>query len=363
MENLKPFVEENDVSLKDLIFKLKEYWLESKRNWKLIAIVTGSLLTFMFVYNYVILPDTYSAKVTFMLNDDSDAPSGLSSIIGLIGGGSSSNYSLDKVIALALSRRIIEDALFSKGTIRGKNDYYANHLIRAQNFHFKWKWFSPDLANFYFERDSTAAFSRKENKALLYIYAMIAGNPDQGVDGYLKSNVSETSGIMSLSLTTNSEELSIQLMRKIYEKLGTFYVDKTIEKQKFTYDLIRQKRDSIYRALNRTDYSQASFQDTHFGLIMQTPRVSGIQIQRQNQILGLMYGEAVKNTETADFALKNKIPFVQAIDLPISPLRSNTPGWIKLTIIGLFLGLFLSVGFIIVRKVIRGAMKETEAPA
>ena len=69
-----------------------------------------------------------------------------------------------------------------------------------------------------------------------------------------------------------------------------------------------------------------------------------------------MYGEIIKNLEISDFTLRNKTPFVQPIDRPILPLDAEKTSLFKSMFIGGFLGLFLSILFITIRKILREVM-------
>ena len=73
---------------------------------------------------------------------------------------------------------------------------------------------------------------------------------------------------------------------------------------------------------------------------------------------GVMYGESVRNLELADFALRNKVPYVQAIDLPIPPLTGFGYGKKKALAWGLGLGLALGALFVIGRKMVRDAIND-----
>jgi uncharacterized protein involved in exopolysaccharide biosynthesis len=73
----------------------------------------------------------------------------------------------------------------------------------------------------------------------------------------------------------------------------------------------------------------------------------------------LMFAEALKNLEMADFSLKNSLPFIQLIDAPIAPLSSEKTPYTKNLIIGAILGMLIAIGFIVSRKIYRDAINET----
>jgi hypothetical protein len=69
-----------------------------------------------------------------------------------------------------------------------------------------------------------------------------------------------------------------------------------------------------------------------------------------------MYGEAIKNAEVAEFALKSSTPFLTLLDVPIAPIKADARGRGKGVLIGLLSGILLGVVFIVGRKIIQTAM-------
>ncbi len=70
-------------------------------------------------------------------------------------------------------------------------------------------------------------------------------------------------------------------------------------------------------------------------------------------MLQLVYGETLKNREIASFSLDTKTPFIQAIDLPVIPLKSIQPSWIKAILLALMYGFVLGAGIICLPKFFR----------
>ena len=170
------------------------------------------------------------------------------------------------------------------------------------------------------------------------VYGRIVGTED--VVGFFTKELEEVSGIMKFYTTTEQEGLSIHLCNLIFEKLSAFYVTKTIEKQKKTFDLLTQKLDSINTEMKKAEYLLANFRDTHAGLYTRKDQMQELQYQRDVKILNEMYAVSIKNFEIADFSLKNKTPFIQLIDEPFAPLRPNKRSLVKNIILGGILGGF-----------------------
>ena len=287
-----------------------------------------------------------------MLNEDKGG-GGLGSILGQFGGllgGASGDYQLEKILEIAKSRRIISAALFERGNINGQDDYFANHVIRIQKLHEKWK-SDKDLQGFLFTNADQSKFTMQENKALLALYAEFVGG--QGVDlPIFGAKLNEDTGIMSLSSVTTEEMLSIQLLNTLYKNISEFYISKSVEREAQTLAILTQKRDSIGRALYRNDYSSASFEDQSQGVLLQQDKVPVKRFNRNNQILSAVYAEAIKNVELAEFSLKSSTPFLTQLDVPIAPIEPNPRGRGKALVTGFLLGFILAFVFIVGKKII-----------
>ncbi len=355
-ENHAPQPIENDeITLKELIEKIKKFSREIRRYWY-ISLVAAILFGAYMFYEAYKTPITYPATLTFMLNEDTGGGmgmlSGLLGSFGLGGGGGGGEQNLFKILELAKSRHIMQDVILSKATVDGKNDYLGNHLIN------QWKelnqWSSPKdttrLYDFQFTRDSIEKFSRLENAAVIASCAKLTGK-----NAIFSSANDKQTSIMTLSLTTNSEELSVVLLRTIFEKLSSYYIDKTVEKQQSTYTLLRNKTDSIHALLSGKESSKANFDDSNMGLAFAAPKLTGQRLERDVRMLQVMYGEAIKNLEMADFSLKNKTPFIQAIDLPVAPLKKEKKSKLIALITGIGIGVLLGSVFVVGRKIIRDA--------
>jgi hypothetical protein len=271
---------------------------------------------------------------------------------GLGGGGGEGN--LDKIVELSRTGRILKSAIFSKATIDGRTDFFANHIIRAMNLHEEWKTDTTGLPNFLFTHGEFEQFNRVENHATNDILDLLNAKKDPLFQcGYAKLTT-----IFSMTIVSPNEELSIQLVRKIFENLSEFYVMKTTERERQTHDVLRAQKDSIYAVMRGKEVSAARFQDFNRGLVLQSEKVKGDQMQKDAQIATLAYGEMLKQFAIADFALKNNTPFIQPIDMPAAPLDRKKDSKRKALMLGFSIGLLLSIGGIIIVHIVSTAVKE-----
>jgi len=355
--NAMPPIEEDEITLKELIEKIIVYLKEIRKGFLIVLAIAALMGGYMFYKAYktaVVFP----AKLTFMLNEDTGGgASGVAAILGSFGfgGGGGSSYNLNKILELSKSRNIIEDVLFTQATIDGKNDYYANHIIDKYKLHEKnWAKDTSGLSTFYFKRSSLDSFTRLENTALQSLYGMVLGG--EGQPGLFSGSLTKESGIMTFNMVTVSEDLSIGFLNTLFEAISSFYIKKAVQKEQETVNLLKFKVDSVKSVLFGREAGLAHFEDSNLFLQEQTAALPKKRLNRDVQMLTVMYGEAVKNLELAQFALQNKRPFLQAIDRPIPPIKPQRESKLKSLIMGIAIGTVLASVFIILRKIIRDAM-------
>lgn len=341
--------QDDEITLKELILKVKEYYAEVKRKWWVLVLFCIPFLSWQ-LYKAFTTPITYKASLTFMVDDEKAAGmGGIGAILGNFGLGDSKS-NLDKVLALSKSMHIISNALFEKSKIDGKVDYLANHLILCENLH-QTIWSNAPNSNkpiflqeFIFSNDSISSFSRQENAALKSLYEyLIGGEKSKGV---FSSEFDKKSGILTLTVFTQSEELTIELLKVIYDKLGSYFISSSIERGQITHKILQEKADSIKSLLNGTEYQAARFKDMNNMLLRNTDQLPLERHARNKALYSLMYAEAIKNLELADFSLKSNTPFIQLLDEPIPPIEGIKHSKLKAIAIGLIVGLLIGTVFI-----------------
>ena len=121
-----PYYEDDEITLKELILKIQEFWWEAWNNkWKIIGI--AALLAGVFITRSFFQKTTYTSSLTFLVSG-SEKKGGNDELAMLLG-YSNFNFQLDKIVELARSRRVLNEVLFQEVVVDDKTDYLANHLI------------------------------------------------------------------------------------------------------------------------------------------------------------------------------------------------------------------------------------------
>ena len=342
---------DDEISLLDLLVSIKRwgsFFIKHKFLLLFCALlgVGGSLIWRSF-QNPV-----YQADLTLMLNDDSGSSvSGLTSILGQFGiPAASGKYNIDKLLEISRSRTIIEKVLFQKINLGGSEDYIANHFLNIYPYRKNWTNDLADFENFEFKTNDTKVFSLADNFALKKLYHLIVGT--DGLSGMLSLDYGREHYIMTYSMTTLSDTLSIEFIKRHFDAVKEFYIEKATEKQQVTYDLIAQKRDSILQDLGETEILLANTKDRGIGSFSNQYNSRLSSINTKNALLKASLAKVEENLALAELALENKTPLIQLLDAPIHPLSGQRPSIARCISYGFAIGLFLFL-FVIISSFIK----------
>jgi len=362
--NQSPNNTEEYISLKDIFLGIISYVAEVFR-YKYALVLVGLIIGGIMAFLTFSKPPMYSEKLTFMMDEKSgEAVQGLNLLSGLFGGGASGGENLSRIIELFESKKIIHNTLFDSIEIRGKSDYLANHFFEEYGIHnlissykkigpfYKTSWPKRllDDTDFRFTHASIDKFTDKENLYLRLLFEKVTGKENIGLPTLLNSSLDEGSGIMTITMTSERPEITFGILTNIYHHLSSFFIEKSTEKQTKTYNIIKVKKDSVLTSLKTAEYQLADFKDSNRKLVTVKGYLKQLRLEREVTILNVMYAEAVKQMEATDFALKNKTPVVQIIDLPTRPILGNKESYVKKFILGfMFTTILLSI-LIMLRK-------------
>ena len=344
MEESKP------LQISELLKLIKTYWSIVWRN-KWYVVGGGILLAGLLVTQAWLTPKKYSAPLTFVINeDDGGGVGGIGAVLGELGfGGSKAGHNYEKISQLATSRLILGKALTTQIEVNGQMDYVGNHVITLLEIPMVSKVGNVDLTGFRFTNKRDSTYVNQEAQAILILAKKLKGDPTNGVEGLISIDYDDESSFLKIVGKTTVPELSIALANSLYDVLSEFYISNTIEKQKATYEHVRDKADSIFGELRAAEAQLARFQDQGKSIILSTNKLPKQQLARKVEMLYIMYGEAIKNQERAEFLLSSATPYFQVIDRPMGPFQPTGKSRMKALIIGGILGGLLAIAIIIGR--------------
>ncbi len=348
-----------EVNLKDVFRKIVAYLWEFLQMWWLI----GGLALFMGYTAYraaLNTPKLYKADVTFMVSDKKEeiVYNYQASTDYGIGEATTVEYNLDKIVQLSMSKRVLYNALFEKVTINDSEDFLITKIMEEYDLIKKWSANNPAMADLVFEHDSIAIFNRLQLTALKNVFFMITG---QGGEGKIcNSFFDQDSGFIHISSSTTSEGLAIAMTKAIFKHLSLFYIYSESEKQREIYNLVVEEADSLRGEITEAQRRLLTYNDRNLGLSLQQYDANKLILEEEVHKLTIIFAEAVKDMQSSEMALRNKIPFIVPIDLPSIPIRPSAPSPAKAFVSNAIVGVILAMVFIVIRRVLLNIWNKDE---
>jgi uncharacterized protein involved in exopolysaccharide biosynthesis len=346
----------DEISLKELILKLQEWWSYLKGQWKLIILVSfiGSLLGLGYAFTQ---KPIYKAEFSFVLEDEKSG-GGLGGALGLAsqfgldlgGGGGGGIFAGDNLLELMKSRSMVQKALLSPISVNGKSQSLADYYISFREMRDGWEE-KPQLANLsYSIHADPSKFSRAQDSILMKIHEEIIKN-------FLTvAKIDKKLSILRVTVQIENENFSKAFTEALVSEVSQFYIETKTKKSAANVAILQHQTDSVRNQLNRAISGVAQSNDDvpNLNAARQILRSSGQQRQIDVQANTAILTELVKNLELSKLSLRKETPLIQVIDKPILPLPVEKFGKAKGILLGGFLAGFLVVIGLVGRRVFQG---------
>lgn len=352
MNNNEP-IDNDEISLKELITKVKQWYDYLLSQWKIIflaGIIGGGLgLTYS-----VVKKPIYTASLSFALEDDKSSSGGLGGALGLassfgldLGGSGGGIFTGSNLTELFKSRSMVEKTLLSAVDLNGKKVSLAEMFIENNNWRAKWNK-KPELSKIEFLPNANRSkFTRVQDSIMGKIYEVLS-----------KSNLSvgqkdKKIAIINIDVSSTNELFSKLFCEALAKQVGVFYIETKSKKARMNMAILERQVDSIRSELNGAITGVAVANDNAFNLnpAMNVRRAPSARRQVDVQANTAILTELVKQAELAKVTLRKETPLIQVIDRPILPLAKEMFGKAKGLLIGGFLGGFFSAFLLIIRRI------------
>lgn len=347
-----PSSADDEISLKELILKLKEWWsyLWSKKTVIIIGGIIGGTLGL--TYSFIKKP-IYTAETSFVL-EEGESGGGLSQYAGIasmmgvdLGGGGGGIFKGENILQLYKSRKMIKETLLSQDTFEEKQQLLIDRYIEFNKLRENWAE-KPALAKIKFIAHPTG-YDRTRDSVMGKIIENINSN-------VLKvSKPDKKLSIINVEVKSEDELFAKSFADNIVAKVNQFYINTKTKKSIENVTILQQQTDSVRRILNSSIGGVAAAIDANpnFNPAFQSLRVGSQRKQVDVQASSAIYQELVKNLELSKITLRKERPLIQVIDEPVFPLKMEKLGKAKGIIFwGIIFG-FLTVLILIVRKLFK----------
>jgi hypothetical protein len=350
MENNLP-INKDEISLKELLQKGKEWFGYLLSQWKIIMLAGFIGAIFGLTYSFIKKP-LYTATLSFALEDEKSGGGlggalGLASSFGFDLGGSGGNiFSGSNLTELFKSRKMVEQTLLTPVVVNDKTISLAEMYIENVKWREGWEK-NPKFKDIrFFPNSNRSYFTRVHDSILGVIYnnlsksSLAVGKKDKKID------------IISIDVSFNNELFAKYFCEALARKVGEFYVDTKTKKARANMAILQKQTDSIRAELNSSITGVAVANDNTFNLnpALNVRRTPSARRQVDVQANTVILTELVKQTELAKVTLRKETPLIQVIDRPILPLKNDKIGKLRGIIFGGLLASIFNVFYLIIRR-------------
>jgi hypothetical protein len=351
----------DEISLKELIFKLREWYYFLKSKWKTIFLagIIGGLIGLTIAW---LEKPTYKATLTFAMEEDKGGNGGLGGALGLassfgidIGGTSGGSvFAASNLTELMKSRLIVEKVLLSPVEIKGKIITLAEYYIQLHHFRKSWVK-NPVLKNIQFTPgDERSKYTLQQDSILQQIHKDLTDKDHLSI-----MQKDKKVAILSIDVTSEDEMFSKIFCENIAKETSDFYVETKSKKARLNADVLQRQVDSVRSELNFAINGVAAETDNIYNLnpafnIKGTPsKKKQIDVQANTNVLTNL----IVQLELAKIALRKETPLIQQIDRPMLPLKKVKLDKLESLIVGGILSGFLTILFLVFENLYKKVLK------
>jgi uncharacterized protein involved in exopolysaccharide biosynthesis len=350
-------IAEDEISLKELILKIKDWYRFLLTKW-LVILAAGIIGGAIGVGYALFTKPEYTANLSFALEDEKQGGGGLSGALGLasslgidLGGSAGGAFSGANLIELMKSRNIVEKSLLNPITVNGKTQSFAQYYVSFNELNKDWD-NKPLLKSIVFAPDADRSkFTLQQDSILGKIYESVAG-----ANGLLSvAQKDKKISIINIEVKSTDELFSKAFTESIAQEVSGYYIEIKSKKARQNMEILQRQTDSIRAELNGAITGVAAAADNTFGLnpAMMVRKTPGTRRQVDVQANTAILTQLVTNLEMAKVSLRKETPLIQVIDRPILPLKKDKVGKLKSLILGGFLAGFLTALVLIFKKLIQ----------
>jgi len=350
MENSN--IDNDEISLKELIIKIKEWGAFLKSKWKAIFIVgfIGALIGLTIA---LFEKPTYKAVLTFAMEEDKGGNSGLNSALGLASsfgvdlggtGGGGGAFASSNLAELMKSRLLVEKVLLEPLQINGKTISILEFYLQFNGLRKKWEE-KPALKNIQFlPGDDPSKFSIRQDSIIREVHK----------DLIEKANLSITQKdkkvtILSIEVNSENEIFSKIFCENLAKETSNFYIETKSKKARINVDVLQKQVDSVKKALNGA-ISGVAFETDNVYNMNPAFNIKGAPSKRMQidvQANTAILTNLAVQLELAKITLRKETPLIQLIDKPIFPLEKEKYGLLKLIVLCGVLAGFIYILYLI----------------
>jgi uncharacterized protein involved in exopolysaccharide biosynthesis len=369
----KPIIVENNSDEIDITEILKRFWIKRGFILKLTAIF---LLIGLFIALFSPVQYTSTCTVVPQTGNRSGS-SNLSSVAAIMGvnlgtammseGTLSPNIYPEIIKSVPFTREIMKTEVIvkkSNGQPITLYDYYADKQYREFNLLGAIKKYTIGLPGVIIGAirggnqsaivetspvvDSTNVFNLSATEKKVY----------NAIQKAMHINLNSKDGFITIGYIFPEAEVSAQVTDKIYHTLEDYVSKFKSEKLNDNLQFIEKSYETAREDFLKAQDRLSSFQDANRGLTTASARSMEARLRNEYDIAYSIYRELATQREQAKIAVKENQTILTLVNPPVVPLVKSAPRRSIIIVGFLFLGVVVSVGWVLISPVFKAIKEE-----
>lgn len=353
---------QKNLSPKEFLFKVLETLNFLRSKWLLLTLVSfiGGVIGLIYALKS---PITYTAKLTFILEEGKSNASGLGGLASLAGqfgvdvgsGGGEGVLSSDNILLYFKSPTLAKEVLLSQFDNKEQISL-ADKYVEVYDLKNQWKK-DKKIGNINFKpMNKNIVYSRIQDSLLKVISDKVIS------ENFDVTRPDKKAGFIDVSVEMENEDLAKFYCERLVQRVVERYINLKIKRQKATVEKLQARVDSVAGLLKQKTYSGAALQSkTSLMDINPLYRTnSAVDVEstlRDKTLLATIFASVTQNLEIAKFTLSQETPVIQIIDEPIYPLKINKVSKFQMTVLFSIITLFLCVFYLFSKRFINEILK------
>lgn len=342
----------DDISVRKLLLKIKEYVLFLLRWWWLIAIVSIAWGVWDF-YQVSKIQPTFPGEVSLLVKFQDIAKENKNKIL---------TYS-----------RLINSPSSLQDILLQPTDSTNNQLV-VDLYLETYSKFNPVAlpkeipSNFKFSTNNPSSFTETEAIVFREIFEKISTPKSGYADGFINLNIDESLGIITTTTATPSEELTFLLLDKINKRFQKEIIVNSSYSETNSYTAFKNETDSLELSYRRTYHALNEARSRHQTVYHRTKDSFNVElVYLNNRILKLEieadiykanYLASLNHLKAAQNNMNSKLPIIKILSQTLRPIKPFKPSILLAILKGLIKGAISMVFIVLITKVFLDIIKE-----
>lgn len=331
----------DELSLADIYLSFRNFGRYALQKWWIALIILVVVMSGAILW-WNSQPETYSTKLTYIVEGGGGGGSAVLAQLGIGGGGDGPN--IDRIEEVAKSNLVGLSILNDTIVVNGQADLFGNHMIRYSGLRKMW------LENGMAEEDmlylpgEESSLSREQLALRKRLLSNLYYKGEVGPMVVIETDPLTT--IATVTTTSQNEEITVALANLQFDQLQHFYFEKTQARQLDNINVTKNLADSLLQRITVLQGSISRMNDRGANIVLNDSKRRLLQLQQEEQRTQVAYAEAYKSLQLAKFNLRTSRPNIEVIDRPFLPLYPQKYALSQLLLIAVLVSTVLALGLL-----------------